>query len=389
MNLVLKLVVGMAAGLILGLVLPLGAVEALMTFKMLVGQFISFLIPLIIVFYIMDGIASLDGAPGRLLGLTVALAYGSTVLAGCVAFAAGSALLPQLLDTAVQAASKPAEVAPLFQLAVKPPLEVMTALVLAFVFGTGIAVTGAAELKKVVGQGKDIVERVLARVLIPLLPAYIACVFAEMAYDGSAFATLKTFGVVLLLAVCLHWAWLAALYLFTGLATGRNPLALIRAMLPAYFTALGTMSSAATIPVALRSARALKVSGPVADFAMPLCATIHLSGSTITLVSCATAVMLMDPTLADPDWATMLPFVLMLGVTMVAAPGAPGGAVMSALGILASMLHFPEASLALMIALYLAQDSFGTACNVTGDGVIALWLDKLGGRVPQLAADKA
>ncbi|UTH72696.1 dicarboxylate/amino acid:cation symporter [Chromobacterium sp. IIBBL 290-4] len=381
MKLILKLLAGMALGLLLGLFAPPPLAALLATFKSLFGQFIGFMIPLIIVFYIMSGIASLERGSGRMLGLTVGLAYASTILSGVLAFSAASTVLPQWLSGAASAAPQAAEAMaqPLFKLEIKPLFDVMTALTLAFVFGLGIAATGAERLREVAEQGKGIVEKVLARVLVPLLPAYIACVFAEMAAAGAALATLKTFGAVLLLAIALHGLWLAVLYGFSGALLGRNPLSLLRAMLPAYFTALGTMSSAATIPVALRSAGNMRVARPVANFVMPLCATIHLCGSTITLVSCATAVMLMTDGLAVPGWEVMLPFILLLGVTMVAAPGAPGGGVMSALGILSSVLGFPEASLALMIALYLAQDSFGTACNVAGDGVIALWVERLGG----------
>ncbi|OBU88377.1 dicarboxylate/amino acid:cation symporter [Chromobacterium subtsugae] len=389
MKLILKLLAGMALGIALGLCAPAPLLSLLLTFKGLFGQFIGFMIPLIIVFYIMSGIAALESGSGRMLGWTVGLAYASTVLSGALAFAAASTILPQWVGEAAAAPAAAAQAAPLFKLEIKPLFDVMTALMLAFVFGLGIAATGAARLREIAEQGKDIVEKVLARVLVPLLPAYIACVFAEMAAAGSALDTLKTFGAVLLLAIGLHALWLALLYGASGLLLGRNPFALLRAMLPAYFTALGTMSSAATIPVALRSAGAMKVSAPVGNFVMPLCATIHLCGSTITLVSCATAVMLMTGGLAVPGWEVMLPFILLLGVTMVAAPGAPGGGVMAALGILSSVLGFPEASLALMIALYLAQDSFGTACNVAGDGVIALWVDRLAGRAGQGCAAAA
>ncbi|OHX13222.1 dicarboxylate/amino acid:cation symporter [Chromobacterium sphagni] len=389
MRLILKLLAGMALGIALGLFAPVPLLSLLLTFKGLFGQFIGFMIPLIIVFYIMSGIAALDRGSGRMLGWTVGLAYASTVLSGMLAFAAASAVLPQWVGEAAAVPAVAAQTAPLFKLEIKPLFDVMTALMLAFVFGLGIAATGAQRLREVAEQGKEIVERVLARVLVPFLPAYIACVFAEMAAAGSALDTLKTFGVVLLLAVALHGLWLTLLYGASGLLLGRNPLSLLRAMLPAYFTALGTMSSAATIPVALRSAGNMKVAPPVANFVMPLCATIHLCGSTITLVSCATAVMLMTGGLEVPGWEVMLPFILLLGVTMVAAPGAPGGGVMAALGILSSMLGFPEASLALMIALYLAQDSFGTACNVAGDGVIALWVEKLVGGAAESAAEAA
>ncbi|MCD0492152.1 dicarboxylate/amino acid:cation symporter [Chromobacterium violaceum] len=389
MKLILKLLAGMAVGLLLGLYAPGPLLTLLLTFKGLFSQFIGFMIPLIIVFYIMSGIAALETGSGRMLGWTVGLAYASTILSGVLAFTAASALLPQWLGAAAAAPVAANKLAPLFKLEIKPLFDVMTALMLAFVFGLGIAATGAARLREIAEQGKDIVEKVLARVLVPLLPAYIACEFADMAAAGTAFATLKTFGVVLLMAIALHWLWLAVLYGASGALLGRNPLSLLRAMLPAYFTALGTMSSAATIPVALRSAGNMKVSPPVVNFVMPLCATIHLCGSTITLVSCATAVMLMTHGLDVPGWDVMLPFILLLGVTMVAAPGAPGGGVMSALGILSSVLGFPEASLALMIALYLAQDSFGTACNVAGDGVVALWVDRLVSRAPQPAGEAA
>nr|WP_199067164.1 dicarboxylate/amino acid:cation symporter [Chromobacterium sp. ASV5] len=389
MKLIVKLLAGMLAGVLLGLYAPDAVLVVMQTFKGLFGQFIGFMIPLIIVFYIMSGIAALESDSGKMLGWTVGLAYASTILSGAAAFAVASNVLPQLIDSNVQTVAGAAAIEPLFKLEIKPLFDVMTALMLAFVFGLGIAVTGAARLREVAEQGKDVVELVLSRVLVPMLPLYIASVFAEMAAAGTVFATLRTFGVVLVLAIVMHWLWLAMLYAGTGAAQGRNPLTLLRAMLPAYLTALGTMSSAATIPVALRSASSMKVSSPVVNFVMPLCATIHLCGSTITLVTCATAVMLMSNGLSVPGWDVMLPFILLLGVTMVAAPGAPGGGVMSALGILASMLHFPEASLALMIALYLAQDSFGTACNVTGDGAIALWLDKIMGRQAQPAAEAA
>jgi len=251
----------------------------------------------------------------------------------------------------------------------------MTALVLAFIFGLGIASTKAENLKQISDQGRDIIELLLGKVIIPLLPIYIAGVFAEMAAAGTVFATLKTFGIILLLAVALHWVYITAIYTLAALKSGRNPFALIKNMLPAYFTALGTMSSAATIPVTLQSVKNNKVNDDVANFAVPLCATVHLAGSTITIVSCTLAVMYLHSALAIPSFLTILPFILMLGVVMLAAPGVPGGAVMSAVGLLGSMLGFGETAIALMIALYMAQDSFGTACNVTGDGAIALLVD--------------
>ncbi len=376
MKLVLKLIAGILAGLLLGLYAPEWVARVLFTAKTVIGQLITFTIPLIILFFIMSGIASLPKNSGKLLGKTVALSYCSTILAGLFAFTVASHLIPQFTTAAEPATATAIKLASYVNLEIPPLFGVMSALAAAFVFGIGISATQATDLRRVADQGRDIIDRLLAKVIIPLLPFYIAGVFVEMTVEGTVFATLKTFGVVLVMAILMHWIWLSVLFVGTGLALGRSPAQLIKNMLPAYFTALGTMSSAATIPVALQSSKNNGVSDGIANFTVPLCATIHLCGSTITLVTCATAVMFLSEHLAIPGIETMLPFIMMLGVIMIAAPGAPGGGVMSALGLLTSMLGFGEASIALMIALYLAQDSFGTACNVTGDGVIALWADR-------------
>ncbi|HHQ4487946.1 TPA: dicarboxylate/amino acid:cation symporter [Aeromonas hydrophila] len=376
MKLVLKLVAGILAGLLLGLYAPEWVARVLFTAKTVIGQLITFTIPLIILFFIMSGIASLPKNSGKLLGKTVALSYCSTILAGLFAFTVASNLIPRLTTAAEPTAESAIKLASYINLEIPPLFGVMSALAAAFVFGIGISATQATDLRRVADQGRDIIDRLLAKVIIPLLPFYIAGVFVEMTVEGTVFATLKTFGVVLVMAIVMHWLWLSVLFIGTGLALGRSPAQLIKNMLPAYFTALGTMSSAATIPVALQASKNNGVSDGIANFTVPLCATIHLCGSTITLVTCATAVMFLSEHLAIPGIDTMLPFIMMLGVIMIAAPGAPGGGVMSALGLLTSMLGFGEASIALMIALYLAQDSFGTACNVTGDGVIALWADR-------------
>lgn len=376
MKLVLKLIAGILAGLLLGLYAPEWVARVLFTAKTVIGQLITFTIPLIILFFIMSGIASLPKNSGKLLGKTVALSYCSTILAGLFAFTVASHLIPQFTTAAEPTTAEAVKLASYVNLEIPPLFGVMSALAAAFVFGIGISATQATDLRRVADQGRDIIDRLLAKVIIPLLPFYIAGVFVEMTVEGTVFATLKTFGVVLVMAILMHWIWLTVLFVGTGLALGRSPAQLIKNMLPAYFTALGTMSSAATIPVALQSSKNNGVSDGIANFTVPLCATIHLCGSTITLVTCATAVMFLSEHLAIPGIETMLPFIMMLGVIMIAAPGAPGGGVMSALGLLTSMLGFGEASIALMIALYLAQDSFGTACNVTGDGVIALWADR-------------
>ena len=376
MGLVLKLVAGIVAGILIGLYMPEWVSQLLLTFKTLFGQLLFFTIPLLILFFITSGIASLPSNSGKILGKTLGIAYASTVIAGIVAFFAASIVVPWL-TTDAQSVSTEAKttIEPFIELSVPPLMEVMSALVLAFIFGLGIASTKADNLKKLSDQGRDIIELLLVKVIIPLLPLYIAGIFAEMAVAGTVFNTLKTFGVILILAVALHWVYITSMYIMAGIKTGRSPLFLIKNMLPAYFTALGTMSSAATIPVTLQSVRKNKVDNDVANFTVPLCATVHLAGSTITIVSCAVAVMVLHNSLTIPGFFTMLPFILMLGIVMLAAPGVPGGAVMSAVGLLGSMLGFGETAVALMIALYMAQDSFGTACNITGDGAIAIFVD--------------
>ncbi|KAA1149805.1 dicarboxylate/amino acid:cation symporter [Pseudoalteromonas sp. FUC4] len=376
MKLILKLIAGIVAGILVGLYVPITGVELLFTVKELIGQIISFTIPLIILFFIASGIAGLPKGSGHLLGKTVGFAYSSTIIAGTLAFLLVSAVIPFLSGGITFEAEVATEIGSFIDLEIPPLMGVMTALVTAFVFGIGMSQLELDTLKKVSDQGRDVVDSLLSKVIIPALPFYIAGVFAEMTVAGTVVDTLQTFGVVLIAALVMHWLWLSVLYIATGILLKRNPIELVKNMLPAYFTALGTMSSAATIPVSLQSSKSNGVKEDVANFTVPLCATIHLSGSTITIVTCAMAVMFLSPSMEVPSLIGMLPFIMMLGVVMIAAPGAPGGAVMSALGLLTSMLGFNEGAVALMIALYLAQDSFGTACNVTGDGIIALWVDR-------------
>ncbi|KAA1164351.1 dicarboxylate/amino acid:cation symporter [Pseudoalteromonas fuliginea] len=376
MKLILKLIAGIVAGILVGLYVPITGVELLFTVKELIGQIISFTIPLIILFFIASGIAGLPKGSGHLLGKTVGFAYSSTIIAGTLAFLLVSAVIPFLSGSITFEAEVATEIGSFIDLEIPPLMGVMTALVTAFVFGIGMSQLELGTLKEVSDQGRDVIDGLLSKVIIPALPFYIAGVFAEMTVAGTVVDTLQTFGVVLIAALVMHWLWLSVLYIATGILLKRNPIELVKNMLPAYFTALGTMSSAATIPVSLQSSKANKVKEDVANFTVPLCATIHLSGSTITIVTCAMAVMFLSPNMEVPSLMGILPFIMMLGVVMIAAPGAPGGAVMSALGLLTSMLGFNEGAVALMIALYLAQDSFGTACNVTGDGIIALWVDR-------------
>lgn len=378
MRLVGKLALGIIAGILIGLVSPGWLTKVIVTFKVLFGQLLGFTIPLIIIFFIVSGIASFGKHSGKMLGLTSLIAYTSTILAGILAFIVALIIIPRITSTGGAAVEAEA-LEPLFDLEIDPIVGVMTALVAAFVFGIGLTRVKSPTLTSLFNEGREIIERFIWAIIIPILPFYIASIFVELSAEGTVFETLKTFGIVLFIAVIVHWLWLIVLYATAGTYTGKNPFSLLKTMLPAYFTGLGTMSSAATIPVTVRQAKENKVNEAVADSVIPLGATIHLAGSTITLVLCSVAVMVLSNDLSMPTFGEMLPFIFLLGIAMVAAPGIPGGAVMAAVGLLESMLGFGATAVGLMIALYMAQDSFGTATNVTGDGAIALIVDKVMG----------
>ncbi|MED4128794.1 dicarboxylate/amino acid:cation symporter [Shouchella miscanthi] len=371
MKLILRLLMGIAGGIIIGLVANEWIARFMVTISDIIGSFIFFMVPLIIIFFIAAGIANLGKGGGKLLGSTIGIAYLSTILAGAFAVSVAMFVFP-LIGLSGSEAAAPEGLRGFIEFEIEPIAGVLTALVLAFVLGVGIAATEATSFKRVIDEGQSMIEMIIRKAIIPLLPFYIAGVLAEMAYEGAVFETLGVFGVVLALAVSMHLIWLVIQYTVAGIVNKENPFRLMKNMVPAYVTALGTMSSAATIPVTVNAVKKNRIKDSIADFVVPLCANIHLSGSTITILTAATAVMYMMPGLEFPGFVGMIPVILMLGIIMIAAPGVPGGAVMAAVGILSSMLGFNEAAIALMIALYLAQDSFGTATNVTGDGAIAL-----------------
>lgn len=359
-------------------------VKLLITFNGIFGNFLGFAIPLIIIGFIVPGIADLGTGAGKTLGVTAGFAYLSTVCAGTLAYFTASALFPRLLAGSMDITTNAKEISRYLTIEMPPIMGVMTALVFAFVVGLGIAVVKGENLKKGFNELQAIISKLIEGIIIPLLPIHVMGIFAEMAYVGTAASIIGTFIKVFGVIIVLHLVMLTAQYCIAGSVAGKNPFALIKNMLPAYMTAIGTQSSAATIPVTLKQTKLNGVSNEIADFAIPLCATIHLSGSTITLTCCSMAIMLMSG--MNTSFTVIFPFILMLGVTMVAAPGVPGGAVMAALGLLQTMLGFSEAQASLMIALYLAQDSFGTACNVTGDGAIAVLVDTIFG--PKKVAQK-
>ena len=373
-----RILIAIFLGIVLGRIMPLWMLSIFTTFNALFSSLLKFLIPLIIVGLVMPAIADIGKSAGRLLIITVAIAYGSTVLSGLFSYAVSSSIFPQLITPSAIATVEGATDAiapPYFTLAIPPLLDVMSALVLAFIAGLGMAYMGLPRMKGIADDLRTLVEKTIGVAVIPLLPLYIFGIFAEMTRSGQAWHIVITFAAIIGIIFAMHIALLLMQYCIAGGIVRRNPLKLITTMLPAYFTALGTSSSAATIPVTLRQAIKMGVDEDVAGFTVPLCATIHMSGSCMKITACAVALMLMQ---GLPFTSGMfVGFILMLGVMMVASPGVPGGAIMASLGVLASMLGFGEQDQALMIALYIAMDSFGTACNVTGDGAIALVVNRL------------
>lgn len=372
-----RILIAIVLGVLLGNVLPEAWVRIFVTFNGLFSQFLGFLIPLIIIGLVAPAIADIGRAAGRLLLLTVVLAYADTIVAGLLAFATGTMLFPMLIDSdASMAVEKTAgALQPYFQLQIPAILDVMAALVSSFVIGIGIAYTDSPTLKKGFSEFRTIIEKTIQGVIIPLLPLYIFGIFLGMTFTGEAYHIILVFAKIICIIFLLHIFILLYEFLIAGGLARKNPFRLLVNMLPAYFTALGTSSSAATIPVTLRQVKKNGVSDDVASFCVPLCATIHLSGSMMKITCCALTVCLIGG--LPHDLPLFLHFIMLLGVCMVAAPGVPGGAVMAALGPLAGILGFSPDAQALIIALYIAMDSFGTACNVTGDGALAVIIDKL------------
>lgn len=377
-----RVAIAIVLGLALGYIFPDWLSRVFVTFNGLFSQFLGFCIPLIIVGLVAPGIADLGRNAGKLLLVTVAVAYGSTLFSGFMTYFSCEAVFP-LMDVGAQQGKEhivnPAEgmLSSYFMVGIPPLFDVMTALVLAFVLGLGVsfAKAGGTTMKLLLTDLKEIIELVIGRVIIPLLPLYIFGMFLNMSASGTAFSIISTFGKVIGVIFVLHILLLLIQYFIAGAIAKKNPFKLLWNMLPAYATALGTSSSAATIPVTLRQTLKNGVNEGIAGFCVPLCGTIHLAGSTLKITGTALAVCMINGYPHDP--VTFIGFICMLGVIMIAAPGVPGGAIMAAIAPLQSLLGFGEADTALMIAVYIAIDSFGTACNVTGDGAIAVVMDKL------------
>lgn len=374
-----RIIIAIILGILFGNFLPASLVRLFVTFNAIFSEFLNFSIPSSLWDWsrlpLPTSAKEPDGCWSSRRSLLTELPYSPAF-----SYFTGMAVFPSLIETGVplEEVSESQGILPYFSVGIPPLMNVMTALVLAFTLGLGLAHLKSEVLKNAARDFQEIVIRMISAVILPLLPIYIFGIFLNMTHSGQVFGILMVFIKIIGVIFLLHIFLLVFQYSIAALFVRKNPLKLLGRMMPAYFTALGTQSSAATIPVTLEQSRKNGVSADIAGFVIPLCATIHLSGSTLKIVACALALMIMQG--MPHDFPLFAGFIFMLGITMVAAPGVPGGAIMASLGILQSMLGFDESAQALMIALYIAMDSFGTACNVTGDGAIALIIDKVMGK---------
>ena len=387
LGLVPKLVIGIITGIVLGSFISESIISIFVTFSSFVSAFISFIIPLMIIAFVTAGIGELKSGAGKLLGLTLGLAYGFTLISGTFSYAVSRLIFPTFIDQATTAtimSGNTQTVAPLFTIPLVPLLDVTSARGFAFILGLGISALRGNEKTSQIGNMMGdffngfqyIIQMVLEKAVIPLLPFYIASTFSLMSFTGEVWRVLAIFWRVYLIIFAMHFLVLIFQFGVAGAVTKTNPFPYLKNQLPAWLTAVGTQSSATTIPINVKVAKKNGVSRSIREFVVPLCATIHLSGSMISLTAFSVAILMMNN--MEISFGLFAPFIMILGISMVAAPGAPGGAVMSALPflpIIGIVSNGPLASL--MIALYLTQDSFGTACNVSGDNAVALIVDKI------------
>ena len=357
---------------------PVAVGRVFATFSAIFSQFLSFSIPLIIIGLVTPAIADLGRGAGKWLGVTAALAYTSTLFAGFLTYLVAATVFPKLLSNGLADVTEPGSaLESFFTIEMPAAVPVMTALLLSFVVGIGLAMIPRGVMRKGFIEFRAIITKLIERIIIPLLPLHIFGIFLNLTYTGEAWDIMRTLVRVVVVVLLLEVVILLTQYIVAGAIGKKNPIKSLLTMMPAYLTALGTSSSAATIPVTLRQAKKNGISDAVASFTIPLCATIHLAGSTSKIFAFAFAIVITQGIDVGPvQWVG---FIFMLGITMVAAPGVPGGAIMAATGLLSSMLGFDDAQVALMIATYIALDSFGTATNVTGDGAIAIIVDRMAG----------
>lgn len=371
-----RIIIAMMLGIGAGYIFPEWAARIFVTFNAVFSSYLGFIVPLLIVGFVAPAIADVGSRAGKMLLATAALAYVFTFLSGMFSYATGALFFPSMItvDKYILESNEAVSLSPYFTMDIVPIMGVLSALVLAFVLGIGMAKTNAESLKKGMDNFRDLITWIINKSIIPLLPLYIFGIFLDMTVSGQVGSILITFAKIIGVIFIMHIAVLVLQYCIAAIFAHNNPFKALWGMMPAYFTALGTASSAATIPVTLKRAIAIGVDKDVAGFTIPLCATIHMSGSTLKIVACALALMISQG--MHYDFSMFAGFIAMLGVSIIAAPGVPGGAIMASLGVLSSILGFTPEQNALMIALYISMDSFGTACNVTGDGAISLIISR-------------
>ena len=387
LGLVPKLIIGIILGILIGSFCPEIVCRIVVTASGLFSTFLKFVIPMMILAYVTMGIADLSQGAGKLLAITAGLSYGSTLIAGSCAFLVAITLFPSFMDASALeqiAATAGNSVASLFSISVTPILDTLAAVLLAFILGLSLSAMKGKEigdtLYNAIKDFSTIIDKVLHVAIVPLLPLYICGTFVDMTHSGKTFVILGILWKVFLVVIAMHLILLFVQFMVAGSFSGKNPFTLMKNQIPGYTTALGTQSSAATIPVNLECSKADGVCEQIRNFVIPLCANIHMCGSMITITACATAVCLMYQ--IPIHLGTVIPFIMTLGVAMVASPGAPGGSIMTALPFLWMIFGKEQGDpngpiCALMVALYITQDSFGTACNVSGDNAIAVIVDKI------------
>ena len=368
-----RLILGIFVGVACGAVFSESVMKVVVTLQYIMGQLINFCVPLIIIGFIAPSITKLGANASRLLGVAVIIAYVSSICAAFMSMGAGYALIPHLsIDTSMANLKELPDV--VFQLDIPQIMSVMSALVLSVLLGLAATWTKSQRIIDLLAEFQAVVLSIVSKVIIPVLPFYIATTFCNLSYEGMITRQLPAFLQIILIVMAGHYIWLAVLYLLAGAYSGKNPWEVVRHYGPAYLTAVGTMSSAATLAVALRCAGKSKVlREDMVSFGIPLFANIHLCGSVLTEVFFVMTISLLLYG-ALPSVGTMILFCLLLGIFAIGAPGVPGGTVMASLGLITGILLFDDAGTALMLAIFALQDSFGTACNVTGDGALTLML---------------
>ena len=372
-SLPVKLLIGIIIGIIFGQIFPENVMSVVVPLKNILGQVINFVVPLIVIGFIAPSITKLGNNASRMLGVALVVAYTSSVLAALLSMGAGYAIISNLpVVSEIEGLKELPE--DVFGLTIPQIMNVMSALAFSILIGLAAIWTKAKTIITILDEFQNIVLAIVSKIIIPILPVFIAFTFTCLSYDGTITKQLPVFVSAVVIVMIGHYIWLTVLYVVAGVYSGKNPIEVVKHYGPAYITAVGTMSSAATLAVALRCARKSKVlREDMVDFGVPLFANIHLCGSVLTEVFfCMIVSKVLYGTL--PDIQTLVLFCVLLAIFAIGAPGVPGGTVMASLGLITGVLGFGDDGTALMLAIFALQDSFGTACNVTGDGALTLFL---------------